>query len=105
MFSAVGAIGLAVHLAVLRATLVGFGFAIAQAIATVAAMTGNFTLNNIVTYRDKRLRGRRFVTGFLSFYAVCGFGGLANIGIAKAVFEGNYSWWIAGLAGAAAGAV
>ena len=105
LFSAVGAIGLAVHLAVLRAALVGFDFAIAQAIATVAAMTGNFTLNNIVTYRDKRLRGSRFVTGLLSFYAVCAFGGLANIGIANAVFGGNYSWWVAGLAGAAAGAV
>ena len=105
LFSAVGAIGLAVHLAVLRAALVGFDFAIAQAIATVAAMTGNFTLNNLVTYRDKRLRGSRFVTGLLSFYAVCGFGGLANIGIANAVFDGNYSWWVAGLAGAAAGAV
>jgi hypothetical protein len=39
-------VGLAVHLAVLCVALVGFDFAIAQAIATVAAMTGNFTLNN-----------------------------------------------------------
>ena len=46
LFSAVGAVGLAVHLAVLCVALVGFDFAIAQAIATVAAMTGNFTLNN-----------------------------------------------------------
>jgi dolichol-phosphate mannosyltransferase len=105
LFSAVGAIGLGVHLAVLRAALLGLDFAIAQTIATVAAMTGNFIINNLVTYRDKRLRGTRFVTGLLSFYAVCSFGGLANIGIANAVFGGNYSWWVAGLAGAAAGAV
>ena len=58
-----------------------------------------------MTYRDKRLRGSHFVTGLLSFYAVCVFGGLANIGIANAVFGQNYAWWIAGLAGAAVGAV
>ena len=32
-------------------------------------MTSNFALNNMLTYRDVRLRGRRLVTGLLSFYA------------------------------------
>ena len=51
LFSAVGAVGLAVHLAVLCVALVGFDFAIAQAIATVAAMTGN--LLSITPAMDK----------------------------------------------------
>ena len=105
LFSAVGAIGLGVYLVILRTALMALDFAVAQTIATMAAIAGNFIVNNLVTYRDKRLRGRRFVTGLLSFYAVCGFGGLANIGIANAMFDGNYSWWVAGLAGAAVSAV
>ena len=105
LFSAVGGVGLAVHLAVLRTALIGVDFAAAQAIATVAAMTSNFALNNVVTYRDKRLRGLRFAGGLLSFYAVCGVGALANVGIASVVFEQRYSWWVAGLAGAAVSAV
>jgi dolichol-phosphate mannosyltransferase len=105
LFSAVGAVGLALHLAVLRAALVVFGFALAQGIATVVAMTGNFALNNLVTYRDRRLRGMRFAGGLLSFYAVCGVGALANVGVATIAFDGRYSWWAAGLAGSAVGAV
>jgi dolichol-phosphate mannosyltransferase len=85
--------------------LAGFEFTAAQAIATVAAMTSNFALNNILTYRDKRLRGWRFLTGLLSFYAICGVGVAANVGVASAVFEREYAWWVAGLAGAAVGVV
>jgi hypothetical protein len=45
-------------------------------------MTGNFMLNNLFTYRDRRLRGERLWTGLISFYAVCGAGAAANVGIA-----------------------
>jgi dolichol-phosphate mannosyltransferase len=68
-------------------------------------MTGNFLLNNLFTYRDRRLRGRGLVTGLLSFYAVCGLGAAANVGIASHLFVANHSWWLAGLGGAAVGAV
>src|SRR5258706_5970354 len=53
-FALVGAIGIGVHLLILRTVLVGFGFAFpeAQATATFVAMTGNFLLNNKLTYRD-----------------------------------------------------
>jgi dolichol-phosphate mannosyltransferase len=68
-------------------------------------MTSNFALNNIFTYRDKRLRGWRFATGLLSFYAVCSVGAVAKVGIASAAFSHRYSWWAAGLAGAAIGVV
>jgi dolichol-phosphate mannosyltransferase len=105
LFASVGASGVLVHLAILRLALAGFEFTAAQAIATVAAMTSNFALNNILTYRDKRLRGWRFLTGLLSFYAICGVGVAANVGVASAVFEREYAWWVAGLAGAAVGVV
>jgi dolichol-phosphate mannosyltransferase len=78
---------------------------VAQGAATIAAMTSNYILNNILTYRDKRRRGWRFLTGLLSFYAVCATGAVANVGIASAAFQRHYSWWLAGLAGAAVGVV
>ena len=68
-------------------------------------MTTNFVLNDLLTYRDKRLKGFRWVTGLLTFYLVCGIGALANVGIASALFEKNYAWWLAAGAGVMVGTV
>src|SRR5262249_4405406 len=72
LFPLIGGIGLGVHLAILRLSLTVFalGFTASQAVATVAAMTSNFFLNNFFTYRDQRLRGLRLWRGLLSFYVV-----------------------------------
>ena len=82
LFALIGALGVGTHLFTLWfATHVLFvGFAIAQSVATIIAMTGNFLLNNLFTYRDRRLRGRRMWAGLISFYAVCGAGAAANVG-------------------------
>ena len=105
LFGAVGATGVVVHLATLRTMLTLASFPVAQTTGTLVAMTTNFALNNVLTYADKRFRGGRFFTGLLSFYAVCAVGAVANVGIASAAFEHHYSWWVAGLAGAAVGVV
>lgn len=107
LFATIGGFGVLTHLATLWLALkvVGLAFAVAQAGATVAAMTGNFFLNNLFTYRDRRLRGWRVVSGLFSFYAVCGVGAVANVGIAFQLFASHHSWWLAGLAGAAVGSV
>jgi len=107
LFSLIGGLGVGTHLFTLWfATHVLFvAFAIAQSAATVAAMTGNFLLNNLFTYRDRRLRGRRLWTGLVSFYAVCGAGAAANVGVASYLAGGHHSWWLAGLAGAAVSVV
>jgi dolichol-phosphate mannosyltransferase len=107
LFSLIGGLGVGTHLLTLW-----FGthvllaeFAIAQAVATWVAMTGNFLLNNLFTYRDRRLHGRRFWIGLVSFYGVCGAGAAANVGVAAHLVEGHTSWWVAGLAGAAVSVV
>jgi len=107
VFSAIGGLGLVVHLAVLAISLklLGLGFPVSQGMATIAAMTCNFGLNNILTYRDRQLRGWKLFCGLLSFYAVCSIGAVANVGIAFYVFRSDQSWWLAGVAGAAVGAV
>jgi dolichol-phosphate mannosyltransferase len=105
-FSIVGGAGVAVHmsvLAALRATHVDF--VNAQAIAATVSMVFNFWLNNLLTYRDRRLRGIKWVTGLLSFMAACSLGAVANVGIASYLFKGHTQWAFAALAGIAVGAV
>jgi len=102
MFAAVGALGVVVHMGTLG-MLLRFGqfpFTSAQAAATLTAMTVNFFLNNIFTYRDRRVRGFGAITrALLSFYAVCSVGALANVGVANTFFTSHYSWWLSALAG------
>lgn len=105
LFAAVGTCGLAVHLGMLRALLFVVGFPIAQATATAVAMVSNFTINNALTYRDRRLRGLKFVGGLITFCAICGIGAIANVRLASAAFEQHYEWWLSGLAGAVASVV
>ena len=106
-FAAVGAIGVMVHLAVLGLlrdwTPLNFGPE--QTIATIVAMAFNFELNNVITYADQRLRGPRLWRGLLLFMAVCGVGAVANIGIAKALYDSNTTWSVAGAMGAIIGVV
>ncbi len=107
LFAAVGASGVAVHFAVLTLLWkpMHVGFLRSQAAATLVAMTWNFVLNDLLTYRDKRLTGVRWLKGLISFYAVCGVGALANVGIARVLFHENYTWWLAAGAGIVVGTV
>jgi len=108
MFASVGSLGLIVHLSVL-ATLnrgIGVAFAAANIAAAMAAMTFNFFLNNLLTYRDMRLKGfGPIVRGLLSFSAICAIGTASNVGIAVVLFQRNYTWWLAAIAGIFMGAV
>ncbi len=107
MFVIVGAIGALFHVATLG-FLINFGnlaFLRAQGIATLIAMTINFSLNNIFSYRDQQLRGAGFVRGLISFYLACSLGAAINLLIAGSLFQGGIHWWLAGLLGAAVGAV
>jgi len=107
MFAAVGGLGVIVHMAVLVLMLAsGAAFFVGQTVATVAAITFNFFLNNMLTYRDRRLRGLiPVVIGLLSFFAVCALGAVANVGIANVLFERDYSWWLSAIAGIMVGVV
>lgn len=107
LFGAVGATGVAVHLAVLT---IAFGategrFLASQALAILVAMTSNFFLNNVFTYGDQRLRGRALWRGLASFYVACGIGAFINIALAQWLFSQSVVYWAAGLAGASVAAV
>ncbi|MFO0701016.1 MAG: glycosyltransferase family 2 protein [Nitrospira sp.] len=106
-FSIIGGIGIFVHMAVLSIVLHGLnaGFTTAQSAATGTAMTFNFALNNLLTYRDSRLRGMAWLKGLATFILACSLGALANVGIASYLFENRTQWIVAALAGILVGAV
>ena len=107
LFCLVGLTGIAIHMATLQFALnvMALGFGAAQTVATVAAITWNFVLNNMFTYRDQRLAGFQFITGLIRFQVICAVGAISNVGIASVIYERDPNWWVAGLGGALMGAV
>jgi len=106
MFGLVGCTGVVVNLAVLGVLLARhIGFAEAQTAAILTAMTSNYSLNNAFTYRDRRLHGWRFLTGLVSFALLCSLGVIAAVGVSTLLYQAGASWWLAGIAGAAMGAL
>ncbi len=109
MFSAIGAIGVGLHFAVLSLFYVGLGtsFLLGTILATASAMTFNFFLNNTLTYRDRRLQGwRQLLDGWVSFCVVCSVGAVANVGVAAFLHDVRNGYWAASaLIGVLIGAV
>ena len=106
-FTLVGSIGVVVHLVAITLLFKGVkvSFLPSQILATFVAMTTNFALNNIFTYRDVRLRGWRWLRGWGAFIVACSLGTLANVGVAAYLFENQAGWTLAALAGITVGAV
>lgn len=100
-FGMIGAMGVLLHLAVLTALYQSQHSAIAaaQAIATAVAMVGNFSLNNLVTFRDRKLTGVRWLTGLLTFCAGCSLGAYANVVAAESLLKTGLPWYMAAFAG------
>jgi dolichol-phosphate mannosyltransferase len=107
LFGLVGMSGVVIHLGTLWIGLAALSlrFVAAQTLATLIAVTGNFSLNNALTYRDRRLRGWGFLRGLVSFALICSVGTLANVGIADLLYHEQRSWLLAGVAGALMGSV
>ena len=68
-------------------------------------MTFNYAVNNALTYRDRRLKGWAWLRGWGSFVIGCSVGAIANVGIASYLFQRQYEWVLAGIAGVLVGAV
>lgn len=101
LFGLVGTLGVLLNLAILGVLYLNHlrDFAQSQAIATVITMTFNFLLNNVVTFRDRRLRGRRLATGLIKFYAACSLGAIINVAFATMLFRAGVHFFVAGAAG------
>ena len=97
-FALVGGSGMGVNFVALwlMNRLLGFEFALSLGVSTIVAMVSNYVLNNLLTYRDLRLRGWAFLRGFLSFFLVCAAGAVANVGAGKLIYDEGFAWWVAG---------
>jgi dolichol-phosphate mannosyltransferase len=106
MFCLVGFVGVGVHLGTLFIVYRVFcsSFLIGQGIATLVAMTSNYVLNNMVTFREKKLVGKKYMLGYGKFVAGCAFGALANIAVADFLNRSGIAWFVAACTGVAAGA-
>lgn len=105
-FTLVGGAGVIVHMLIVWLMLnQDAKFTTAQTTATFIAMTSNYALNNVLTYRDKRLRGWSWLKGWFSFTLACSVGALGNIGIAAYIFAQDTTWVLASLSGIVVGAV
>jgi dolichol-phosphate mannosyltransferase len=107
IFSIVGVVGLVLTEAMLYLlySVWMMTFPVALALTTFVAMTVNFFLNNTLTYRDRRLKGGRLLTGLLIFYVACSIGVLANIRSAEFLRGVGIPWYFAGAFGLLIGAV
>jgi len=115
LFGTVGAMGVVVQFAMLWVVLSGvlgerfvYGhwtsdrttFNIANTIASLGAMTFNFTLNNELTYADKRLRGwSEWLKGWFKFGLTCAVGVLASVATTDAMKRLNFHDVLAVLTG------
>ncbi|MEC8099867.1 MAG: glycosyltransferase family 2 protein [Pseudomonadota bacterium] len=111
-FCVIGGTGVLNHLLVLYLLKnAGISFLFAQSLATFSAMTGNFFLNNILTYRDRQKKGLKAIQALIIFYITCGLGAIANVGIANSLYTGKINnissewWYLSGIVGALVGAV
>ena len=107
LYLLVGAVGLFTHLACMLA-LTRFShlhFIQAQAISACIAMVENFFLNNLITFRDRRLRGYRMLLGAARFVTLCSFGAWANVVFAFSLWRAGTEWYLAGFAGIVLGSV
>ncbi len=108
LFATVGALGVVVHLAVLGIIFIAAGsaFVLAQAAATLAAMSFNFWLNNWLTYRDQQIRGfLPLLKGWSGFCATCAVGAFANVAAATLLENGGVHWVFSAIAGIILGSV
>jgi dolichol-phosphate mannosyltransferase len=108
LFAIVGLLGSGIHLLTLWIfhLIVNLQFLSAQVIAIFVAMTGNYFINNNFTFKDKRIRGFRILSGLFSFYLVCSVGAVISMVFSYWVYHPQQNNWIlAAVTGAIAGAL
>jgi dolichol-phosphate mannosyltransferase len=107
LFVCVGSVGFLIHLSILGIFHLfnAAAFVSGQVVATLSAMMFNFFLNNVVTFRDRRLKGNALLRGLLIFYAACTLGVLINLSFADRLLAAGLPWYLAGLSGLAISSV
>ena len=106
VFGFAGSIGVLAHLAAVRLLRMIPDFSLERAQFTSSAIVIglNFLLNNRLTFRAARLKGRRLVMGLALFYIACSVGLFLNLRVLEDL-SGAVPWYLAATAGLAVGSV
>lgn len=97
LFTGVGLSGVIVNVgALLVLHRLGAPHQLALVIAIFAAMSWNFWLNNLLTFRDRRLKGWALVQGFAAFVGSCAVGAAVNYLLAEALHSIGWPLTLAG---------
>jgi len=101
LFGMIGAVGVVAQL-VLIGFLLYFGrltFDTAQVTSSLLVIGLNYAGNNQITFRDRRLRGWRWLYGLALFALACSLGLYLNLRVASGLFGIGVHWALASLAG------
>lgn len=98
-FATVGLVGTGVHLLFLTLfhQWLLISFILSQAAATFIAMTNNYFLNNVITFKKQRHSGMQQFAGLFSFYLACSVGAMINLFCASFLYQYQLNWAIAGV--------
>jgi len=113
-FCMVGTLGVGVHMSAYiffsniiaggeELTVGGFSLAVLGAVEI--AILFNFTLNNLWTFANQKLKGRGALKGFVKYNIACSFGALVNWAVSASLFKNGWAELLAVFLGALAGVV
>jgi dolichol-phosphate mannosyltransferase len=107
VFGLMGSVGVCCNflLAILFNYSFNFGFKTAQLVGALITIAVNFLLNNQLTFRAARLRGKGLLAGLGMFYLCCSIGLFAQVAVAGTLHASGINWVGATLAGIAVGSV
>lgn len=101
LFGMVGAVGVLAQLILIR-LLLHFSrltFDSAQLLSSLLVIVLNYAGNNQITFRNRRLRGWRWLVGLVLFAASCSVGLYLNLRVAGGLYGAGVGWAFASLAG------
>jgi dolichol-phosphate mannosyltransferase len=107
LFGLMGSVGVCCNfvLAVFFSYSFNLGFKTAQLAGALVTIAVNFLLNNQLTFRAARLRGKSLLAGLGMFYLCCTIGLFAQVTVASSLHASGMNWVAATLAGIAVGSV
>lgn len=106
-FVIVGALGMIVHLTIMKTCMsaLHLDFRRSNFVAMVVAASFNYSLNNIATFKDRMLRGRSILVGYILYMGVTSLGLAVNMGISTGLYRHGCSPVMAAIGGIACGSV
>ncbi|MBI5084648.1 MAG: glycosyltransferase family 2 protein [Acidobacteria bacterium] len=107
LFGLVGAVGVAAQLllVVLLMNAAGLLFGRAQLYSSIMVIALNYTLNNQMTFRARRLHGWRWLSGLVLFFCACSVGLFSNVVAAGTLRKLGLQLPLASLAGIVIGSI